>query len=204
MEEFVFVPVCVNRGRKFRGIAYSINAEVQYNGGNWAYTSWSVKLWDPVSMKYVYANPDFVEKREATPEQIEGDKISYVNHTINSTVAWCLTKSPNQDEGRKFARNCLLKHHPEMKEYIDKALPDERDVVAAVERTLRWAVNLRTRPTVIYGRVCKGGRPYGKTETVRKAWNVLDRKGYTKLDGFKEAWLFMTNMLELPDYGVKL
>lgn len=185
---FTFAPVVINRGRKFKGKAYYLGQDSQ-RAVAWNVTAWSTKLWDPNSKRYVYANPDFCEDdTEISPEQVEADRTDYINTTINSTIAWCQTKQPNEAEARKFARNVLLKNHPEMRESIDRVLPDMRDVGAAVDRTIQWAMSLRTRPMVIYGKRCSGGKPYSKSKIKNIAMKTLCRKGYDKLDGFTEAW----------------
>ena len=69
-----FVAVVVNKGRKFRGEAYDIGAEVHvstFNIYGYGRSGWrsceSVKLWSPTN-GFVWCNPSYIEDREVAPE----------------------------------------------------------------------------------------------------------------------------------------
>lgn len=191
--QFEFTPVRVSGGRKFQGDAFVVgHGESEFYRGGYSITQ-TAQVWDPVAKRCWWVTEKFVQKRELPEAEVEAARMAYVESTIQSTLAWCMSKSPNEAEGRKFARNCLRKHHPEMMEWIDAKLPDERDVVAEVERILRWA--LQTRSHVKRTKA-------SDSVTVRMAMHALQRMGVSKLDGFKEAWCFETQLLELPDYGI--
>jgi hypothetical protein len=209
---FEFTPVRVSGGRKFQGDAFVVGHDERefyhgghsitssgFVGGRWRnadrYTTvtQTAQVWDPATKRCYWVTEKFVQKRELPEAEVEAARMAYVESTIQSTLAWCMSKSPNEAEGRKFARNCLRKHHPEMMEWIDAKLPDKRDVVAEVERILRWALQTRSnvKRTKASDRV-----------TVRMALHALERMRVTKLEGFQEAWVFETKLLELPDYGI--
>ena len=209
---FEFTPVRVSGGRKFQGDAFVVgHDEREFYHGGYSITSsgcvggrWrnadryttvtqTAQVWDPVAKRCWWVTEKFVQKRELPEAEVEAARMAYVESTILGTLAWCMSKSPNEAEARKFARNCLRKHHPEMMEWIDAKLPDERDVVAEVERILRWALQARShvKRTKASDRV-----------TVRMALHALERMRVTKLEGFQEAWAFETKLLELPDGGI--
>lgn len=195
---FHFTPVRVSRGRKFKGFAYDLGVEyshaVAYN-----VMSYSTKMWDPSTKSFVYANPDFcVKDNSITDEEINAAKLEYVKSTIESTIAWCKSKSPNEAEAMKFARNVLRKHHPEMIACIDVYLPDNRDVVSEIEKTLQWAANLKTRECWMYGKHCPGGKPLSNERKVTIALKALTKRGVTVLNGFHEVWELTLTTMGLP------
>ena len=197
----IFAPVIVTRGRKFRGKAYSIG-DVRPG----MYGSWNSKLWDPVSKKYVWANTDFCDDDESvTPEQVQADKATYLKHIIDDTVAWCRSCKPNaaEDEVMQFARNVLRKRHPEITEEMlnSNNLSDRRDISIEVEKTLNWAIKLTTKPCLIYGRWCKGGRPLPEEKKIRIAFKALTRKGLTGKPEFRPIWTFTLSMMGLAKYA---
>ena len=212
MEKFEFTPVRVSGGRKFQGDAFVVGHDERefyhgghsitssgFVGGRWRnadrYTTvtQTAQVWDPATKRCYWVTEKFVQKRELPEAEVEAARMAYVESTIQSTLAWCMSKSPNEAEGRKFARNCLRKHHPEMMEWIDAKLPDERDVVAEVERILQWALHARS-----HIRRTKTS----DVKTVSIAYRALVHMGITKLNGFKEAWMMNTTLLCLPDYGI--
>lgn len=195
---FIFKPVVISRGRKFKGKAYYLGQDSE-RAVAWGVTVRSTKLWDPANKCYVYANPDFCDDdTNIQDDQIKTDRLEYINKTINDTIEWCKTKVSDEAEASRFARSCLIKHHPEMMTWIDDRLPDIRDVVAAVDRTLQWAMTLKSRPMHIYGRFCPGGKKYSNSKIKDIAIRYLCRKGYDKLEGFNEAWDLYLNI-----YGLK-
>lgn len=194
---FNFIPVKIERGRKFRGMAYLLSGEIECRGN--CYTYDSAKLWDPDSKKIVYANLEFCNDVTMPDAEIQAAKEEYVTCTIDSTVQWCRSTKPNlsQEELEKFARNVLLKHHADMKPVIDEVLPDKRDVGAEVQKTLNWAMTLKTQPCWIYGRWCAGGKPLPDDRKVHAAWKALHNKGIDKLDGFEDAWTMACSVMGL-------
>lgn len=193
-----FAPVQVSRGRKFRGFAYFLcesERPIAYGVEYYCAT-----LWDPAAKKLVYANTDFCDGVNVEQEKLDADKAAYIDSTIQSTIAWCKEKFKDKSvlEQMRIARNILRKHHPEMLEAINKALPDSRDVVDEVEKTLRWAASLRTRQMYMYGKLCPGGKPYSPERTVSTAYKALVKRGVTKLDGFTEAWEMQLTLMALP------
>ena len=103
-------------------------------------------------------------------------KEAYIKNVIESTSNWCKSHS-NDGNWQQFARNVLYKHHSELKEYIDKYLPDNRAVFDEVQKIVEWAFSLRT--------------PKGNKKQRRKVLEIINksciRKHLTELDGFQEA-----------------
>lgn len=199
LSKITFVPVVINRGRKFRGKAFYLGYDSQCAVA-WNVTAWSTKLWDSNNKRYVYANPDFCEDdKSLTEADIAKARDEYILNIINSTITWCASKDPSKSdiEIKRFARNVLRKSHPELIDDINVLLPDSRDVVPLVENAVKWAINLRTKPCVIYGKACKGGKKYPKSKIRDIAYKCCVRNGATQLEGFEEAWQFFINMYEL-------
>lgn len=194
MSNLIFKPVVINRGRKFRGKAFflGITTEraVAYN-----VSSWSTKLWEPVSKRFVYANPDFCEDDTSFDEFLcQQAREEYVRHVIDGTIAWCRAQKPEADDREvfRFARNVLKKHHPEMLEEINSALPECVNIREAISDTLTWASKLVTRPCFMYGRYCPGGKPYSLDRQLAVARRALEKKGLTNHPEFEEAWNQLT------------
>lgn len=203
MFEFIFKPVNIKRGRKFRGFAYSLGEarsyEVAYN-----VTISSVKLWDPAMQRCVYVNPEFCEVATVTSEQYEADMKAYITAQIQNTVAWCRTHTVSTDdtEVRQFARNVLKNNHPELEPFLaEYGLSDQRDVCTEVEKTLNWAMGLKPRP--YYNRWNKrcGTKPLTDEQKLHFAYRALQKKGLTKLEGFNDAWTFGLATRGLTDYA---
>ena len=175
-----FEPVVVNKGRKFRGVAYWIGAaehttSYQLPGwsgrGGWG-SSTSIKLWSP-DKGFVWCNPNYVEDVTDKPEEeVKADYAKYVDYTINSTVAWCRSRKPNGSEKEvlMFARNVIRKHHPEMLAEFD-ARNGEVDVVGVVESTINWALKLG----------------YSTAKNIRIAFKALSKKGVMSNEAFIPA-----------------
>lgn len=203
MEHLLFSPIVVNKGRKFKGRGYLVGSGGVSAG--WAYTIVNAKIWDPSKKCIAYANQDYVEEdASVTPEQIEIDKQGYIDNVVDSTIAYCKSKSANPDsvEALQWIRNVLLKKLP--KDVVDNRFPDQRGVSESVEKSLRWAMTLVSRPTVIYGKVCKGGKPYSKARKATIAYKQLKKNGIASRDGFEDAWLMWTSLLDLPDIRSKV
>lgn len=204
-----FEPVYVKGGRKFHGFGYVVDiVEYTYRGNYYNNSSLEAtevaKIWEPTSKTIQYATLKYCKPAPNVNTKLEKDRQEYIDKLIENQINWCRKKSLNEEDALQFARNCLNKYHPELKELIDACLPDRRDVVKAVEDTLRWAMNLKTQSMRLYGKNCKGGRSYSKTNIVRKAFWSLQRRRFTELDGFKEAWIMFTTLFELPNFGVEL
>lgn len=202
-----FEPVYVKGGRKFHGFGYVVDV-VEYRGNYYSNSGLEetliAKIWDPTTKTIQSATCKYCHPAPSVNDKLVQDRKEYIDKLIENQLEWCRKKSLNEEDALQFARNCLNKHHPELKELIDARLPDRRDVVKAIEGTLRWAMNLKTQPMRLYGKVCKGGRSYSKTTIVRKAYWSLQRRHFTELDGFNEAWIMFTTLFELPNFGVEL
>jgi len=165
-----FAAVVVNKGKKFRGEAYDIGAEVRVStfniyghGRNGWRSCESVKLWSP-TLGFVWCNPSYIEDRVVDPEVEKADYAKYVDFTINNTIEWCrLHVRPNSTEKEvlSFARNVIRKHHPEMLALFDEKFNFKDDVASVVESTLEWAFKLG----------------YSKAKCVRIALRALTKKG---------------------------
>ena len=178
-----FKAVVVNKGRKFRGEAYDIGSEVSTSSfhlagwsgrGGWVCTT-SVKLWSP-TQGFVSCNPEYIEERVVDPEVEQADYAKYVDFTINSTIAWCRSKSNGKPESEviKFARNVIRKHHPEMLEKFDAITGFKgEDVATVVQSTLDWAFNTLS---------------YSNAKKVRIAIRALTKKGVLNHPAFVPAW----------------
>lgn len=197
--DIVFTPVIVNKGRKFRGKAYLI-------GDSYVFSTWQsettyLKMWDPISKSIVSANEDFCEEDNSVPpEKIKSDCEEYIKWTFESTYAWCMEKR-NGDEtaAKQFARNILLKRFPSLKDQITEEFPDQRDVAEEIQRTLQWAMNLKTRETFMYGRHCPGGKPLPLKKKLAIAYNSLERKKMTAREEFKDLWNLNLTLLGCSD-----
>jgi hypothetical protein len=186
-----FNAVVVKGGRKFRGEAYDIGAEVRTSSfqlygwsgrGGWCHSE-SVKLWSP-DKGWVYANPSYIEEREVAPEVEQADYAKYVGQTLDGTVAWCKTRKPNGSEKEvlTFARNVIRKHHPEMLALFDEKYGYKEDIAAVVESTLEWAFKLG----------------YSNAKCVRIALRALTKKGLAENPAIIPMW---TMWLDLRGLG---
>lgn len=195
MSNVTFVPVVIKYGRKYRGFAYALDKKVYSRFG-----AYYEKLWNPIDCKFVYANPDYVETAEIDTSKYEADLTSYIKHVIEDTISWCATKCSNSadTEMKQFARNILLKHYPELADEINKVLPDNRDTLKEIEKTVDWAMKLTTRPMQLYGKWCKGGKPIPEQRKVNIAYNALCKRGIDKLDNFKELFMMQLDIRGLP------
>lgn len=204
--DIAFVPVRVSRGRKFRGDAYRLAGGYVYTRGyansgiDPRRSTFYAKLWDPASKQTAYCNEDFLEDRTVPQETFEADMKAYADFVISSTVEWCRSKRPSASEAEldSFVRSVLLKCHPELRERIESEYPDGRSAFEEVRKTLEWASGLVSRPAVIYGRRCEGGKPYPPRKKVRIAYKALRRKRVTALPGFDEAWELCLTVFAMP------
>lgn len=193
-----FHPVHVTGGRKFRGFGYVIG---YIPGGKYQISlSYSVptdnraKIWDPVNKKIEIVTERYVHELNDTKTNELGDTyqthyMEYVQHLINDTLSWCKTKVATEAEAIKFARACLIKHHRDMIDEIDRLLPDQRDVVEEIEKALDYAIRWRNFKT---------GKPATPKKTVQLAIDRIIRNGVHKLEGFADAWTMLTNLRSLP------
>lgn len=175
-----FVAVVVNKGRKFRGEAYDIGAEVHVSTfniygsgrGGWRHCE-SVKLWSP-DKGFVWCNPSYIEDREVAPEVEKADFAKYAESTLTDTVAWCRGRSAGKPEKEvlRFARAVIRKHHPEMLELFDAKYDFKEDIASVVEGTLEWAFKL----------------PYSDAKRVRLAVRALTKKGYATNPAIVPMW----------------
>ena len=194
--DITFEPVVVNRGRKFRGIAFDVGAQVER-----CMTSYSVCLWDPVNKQFVHANPDFVEERAMDKDEPLEAKRKWIEDQINDTINWCWSISPDgtaEDEILRFATNVLRRKSAALAKIVAELnTVDTRDVVAEVRKTVEWALSLRTRPCWMYGKYCAGGCKYPPKKVISIALRALEKKGIMKLEGFLEAWRTVCNEYNL-------
>lgn len=199
---FPFIPVKVTKGRKWKGEGYMLETFESgfqlygWHGSAGYRTTETAKIWDPAAKRIAYASQSFCEDVEADPAKVAADRKEYIDLTIQNTISWCRKTKAGAPEAEvlQFARNVLKKHHPEMLDAINAAAPDTRDVVNEIERTLTWAMGLKTRPCFMYGRRCPGGKPLPDKKKVAIARKSLETKGITKLDGFAEAWELILTM----------
>ena len=175
-----FAAVVVNKGRKFRGAAYDIGAEVHvstFNIYGYGRNGWrsceSVKLWPP-TQGFVLCNPSYIEERVVDPEVEKADYAKYADFTINSTISWCRTRKLNAKDNEivAFARNVIRKHHPEMLALFDEKFNYTEDIATVVESTLEWAFKL----------------PYSNAKRVRLAIRALTKKGYINNPAIVPMW----------------
>lgn len=188
----LFAPVTVNRGRKFRGFGFVIGSS-ETGGYGWSQTN--AKIWNPETKRVVYANMDFCEDVADYPAaELEAAQKVYIRNLIDDTIAWCRNSKPeaSEDEIKRFARNVLLKHHRQLAEEIERALPINRDCAAEVANTLAWAATLVTRACWMYGRWCEGGRPLSRDRKLDIARKACEKKGLTNLPEFSEIWRTQT------------
>lgn len=177
-----FAAVVVNKGRKFRGEAYDIGAEVRVSSFNvygphggcagWRHCE-SVKLWSP-TLGFVWCNPSYIEERVVDPEVEKADYATYVDKTLEDTVAYCRKAGNDKSENGvlKFARAIIRKRHAEMLETFDAKYGYKVDVAVIVHSTLDWAFKLG----------------YSNAKCVRIALKALTKKGILEKEAFIPAW----------------
>ena len=175
-----FNAVVVNKGRKFRGLAYDIGAAVHtstfniygHGRGGWRSCE-SIKLWSP-DKGYVWCNPSYIDDREVDPEVKKADYAKFTEFILEDTVAYCRRASNDKSEKgvMKFARACIRKHHPELLAMFDTKYEYKEDVVSVVESTLEWAFKLG----------------FSNAKCVRIAIKALQKKGVMDKPVFVAAW----------------
>lgn len=198
MSDLIFIPVEVKRGRKFKGFAYSLGKTVTNSFGGEV-----SKLWDPLYNRFVYATADFVEPTHCHPDRLDEDKEHYVKCVIEDTIKWCkdqLSSKPTPiGEVERFARAVLKKNYPEFGNAIDKAIPDNRDVVKEIEKTISWALALTTKAGYNkWGKWCSGGKPIPDQRKSNAAYNALLHKGINKMEHFDEIFQMELDIHGLP------
>ena len=204
-----FVPVKVAGGRKFRGRGFEVSSSTSVNDFGWKHVPcadgfycWerniveteTVKIWVPETGRYAYANARYVENDESVAEvdrELAFDK--YVNGLIESTKAWCRSVKPELSEAEilSFARNVIRKQHPDLREFLDTVLPppaDNRDVATEVAKTIAWAMTLKTRPCFMYGRMCRGGKPYSPAKYIDIAKKACTKRGLAAKPEFEQVF----------------
>lgn len=193
-----FVPVVVNKGRKFRGEAYDVGCEAFENyyklpgwsGRGGMICSCSVKLWSPTK-GWVWANPNYVETRttEVPVETISADKAKYENFVVDSTVEWCKSKSAGKPESEvlRFAHSVIRKHHPELLGLFSQKYNYQEDIVAIVNSTMDWAFRLG----------------YSNAKNVRLAVRVLAKKGLIDREEVRYVANMYLDLKGLHRLGVK-
>ena len=197
LNNITFIPVMITRGRKFKGFAYMLGRTVTSHQG-----FESSQLWDPATKTLVYATPDFCQDTDK-PTTFDDDLTTYVDTKINGTIDWCRkTKAGASDkEVLQFARNIIRKYNPELVPFLeDYGASDQRDVAEEVEKTLNWAMQLKTRPCWMYGKWCAGGKPLADERKLDIAWKSLHNKSLDKLVGFAEAWELALTLRGLMKY----
>ena len=193
MEKFVRVKVA--GGRKFRGEAYDIGAEVHvstfniwgHGKGGWRSCE-SIKLWSP-DKGFVWCNPSYIEECEVAPEVEQADYAKYVDFVLGDTVAWCRSRKPNGSEKEvlTFARNVVRKHHPEMLALFDEKFNFKEDIAATVESTLEWAFRL----------------DYSNAKRVRIALRALAKKGLADNPAIIPMWTMWLDLRGLSRFVKK-
>lgn len=200
--EATFIPVLVDRGRKFRGEAFSLGEEPTVSSCGYRWTAFSQRLWDPETKRYVYANPEFVGQRMMTDADILEAKRQWIESEINGTVDWCRSKSAAdtaEDEILRFAANVLRKRNSWLAVVLTRLnTNDSRDVETEVRKTVEWAKSLRTRPGWVYNKYCAGGKPYSPRKVSDIAHQALINKKIACRPEFPEIWLKVCDENCLP------
>lgn len=190
-----FIPVAVNKGKKFRGTAYDVGCEVRVStfniygtGRNGWRSCESVKLWSP-DKGWVYANPAYLEDREVSSEEVEADRAKYADFVLTSTVDWCRSRKPGASEKEvlTFARNVIRKHHAGMLALFDEKFNFKEDIAAVVESTLEWAFKL----------------DYSNAKRVRIALRALTKKGLAENPAIIPMWTMWLDLRGLSRFVKK-
>jgi hypothetical protein len=197
----VFAAVKVEGGRKFRGRGFIVGESHstasygwRHTGYGWAHNivdTYTSKIWVPELGKFCYANSKYVEEDPAvSAEECAIEFKRYADQIINDTIAWCRKTKPeaNEAEIAQFARNILCKNHKELKDAIDTRLPDTREIGTEIEKTIAWAMTLKTQPCHLYGRFCPGGKPLAPKRIVEIARKALVKKGLDKNPDFEQQF----------------
>lgn len=206
IESLTLKPIMVQRGRKFKGHGYQV--EAIFNEDGFRRQFYDNLIWDPQAKRTAYANPNYIEDDPIpTKADIDRETQAYIDFVVASVVKRC-TSGPlhvrEQDPSScyNYIRNSLLWKLPASK--VDELYPDTRSVAQEVERTIRWASGLKTKPTTLYGKFCPGGKDYSRTRKAEAAYKALRHKGFTKRPEFEAAWMMWTEIFDLPDVRSKV
>ena len=195
-----FEPVNITQGRKFKGFAYFLGTSISQYFQN---VYCKAKLWDPEQKKYVYANSDFCNGINIPAEKREADMLAFIQTDIDGIIAYAKANCRSNDENdvKKFIVNIAKKKYST--EFINAVLYSQlkitTDVAAIVEKTLQWAINLKSRPMHIYGKFCPGGKLLPMSKRIKLAYNCLAKKGITIHEDFNVAWRFNCMIFEVPE-----
>lgn len=187
-----FRAVKVTGGRKYHGTGFIVSITTSSGACGWKHTGygWSpncyetetAKIWVPSLKKFQYANMKYVEDDASVSKEECSLKFKeYADSIIQSTIDWCHSQKPDGEEREvaRFARNVLLKHHPEIRAEIDAMLPDSRDLKSEIDSTIAWSKTLTDRR----GQPLENG---ARMDVCRKA---LAKRGLTSFAGFEEAFI---------------
>lgn len=187
-----FKAVKVERGRKFKGTGFIVSCISSSGCAGWRHTGYgwehscyeteTAKIWVPSLKKFQYANMKYVEDDPSvSAKECELKFKEYADYTIHSTIEWCRGKQPsaNELEVSRFARNVLLKHHPEIRAEIDIVLPDTRDLKTEISSTIQWAKKLTD----------KRGNPVTSDMCMQICRKALTKRGLTSFAGFEETFI---------------
>lgn len=202
--DFEFKPVVVEGGRKFRGKAFFLGHK--YDRVN-SYGVRGSKMWTPEA-GFVYATTDYlVDDPTVTEEEISTARSEFIEFVKKYVVEYATKKladlgpTPDDPRVKYHARQTLIKYYPSVFPFLEKDFPDMRDAYSEIEKTLDWAMKLCSRPAVIYGKVCKGGRPYPDRKRVGIAWSAVHNKKINLIEGFAEAWDMQMTIRGLQKYN---
>jgi hypothetical protein len=190
----VFTAVKVEGGRKFRGRGFVVgesHSTAFYGLAHNIVDTYIAKIWVPELGKFYYANSKYVEEDSSvSAEKCALEFKRYADHIIDDTIAWCRKTKPeaNEVEIVQFARNVLRKHHKELMDAIDSRLPDTREIGSEIEKTVAWAMTLKTQPCHMYGRFCPGGKPLSANRIVSIARKALTKKGLAENPDFEQQF----------------
>lgn len=197
---FMFEPVKVARGRKFKGFAYFLGCSIRQAGPFSMYDC--AKLWDPAAKRFVYANADFCEEVDVPAEEVMAAKLAYVQHDIDGIVNYATANCKgDENDVNKFILNIAKKKYSQ--EFLNVVFRSQLkitvDVAAEVERTLQWAMSLKTRPMELFGKFCPGGKPLPLEKKIVIAYKALVKKGITLQDDFQMVWSLNCTLLGIPE-----
>lgn len=196
-----FEPVKVERGRKFKGFAYYIDCMVCHAGPYSTYDR--ARLWDPAAKRFVYANAEFcMDASEISDEQKIADKTAFIQHKIDGIVNYAKANcTGTKDDLNRFILNIAKKQFSV--EFINAVIRPQLDinvdVASEVEKTLQWAMSLKTRPMFLYGKYCAGGKPLALEKKLRIALKALTKKGITVHEDFNMVWSLNCTLLGVSE-----
>lgn len=183
-----FKAIKVTGGRKYQGTGFIIATVSssgcmgwKHTGSGWVhnyYETETAKIWVPSLKKFQYANMKYVEEDPSvSAAECECQFKEYAANQVEQTLAWCKTQRPQASatEIAQFARNVLLKHHPEISVELDVLLPDTRDVKAEIDKTLVWVKSLTSE------------RRMKNEQLVQIATKAMHTRKIDQMPGYQEA-----------------